>query len=566
MKILVFDFEVYKFDVLLGVYDTYSHEYIQMWNVAKIREYYLNNQNAIWVGHNNEDYDNNILEAVIRDKNPYEVSQNIIVKKKRYYLNIKLYYYDLFQLHPGALKVREAQRGKNISECEIPFDLDRPLRDDEKLIVESYNRDDLDETYSDLVLSKSELQLKIDLIKEFNLSLDALHYTQAQLAESALGAVRDDSLINKPVHPIIYPQLKVNNKEAIEFYLKEGFRNGEKPVITLCGLPHQMGAGGMHAGRKNYHTDTALYLDVSGYYNLVMINYDLLSRAIPEENKKLYESMYYDQIKLKKTNLVKRAVYKTILLAVFGAQMHEKSKFYDPWRGALVPVVGQMFLVDLLEKLEDKIELIQSNTDGIILKPLVEEEVIIGIVKEWQNRTGFVLKIKTIHNIWQRDVNNYIYKDDEGKVHAVGEAVKYYECWDNPMEANSYNSKEPIIIHYCIVDYYMNNIKPETTIVKYAKNLRMFQWICKLNSFDYLTFEKEGNVEILQKVNRCFAGREPGMIYRNKKGKHDRYPSLSDKVFVFNHDLKELDTKKIDYVYYAKRAYERIIAFCGIKK
>ena len=230
---------------------------------------------------------------------------------------------------------------------------------------------------------------------------------------------------------------------------------------------------------------------------------------------------------------------------------------------SLSEIVGQLFLVDLLEKLEGKVELIQSNTDGIIAKPLpgISDNELLEIVNEWQTRTGFVLKMDKIYDIYQRDVNNYIYRDDKGEIHVKGEAVKYYECWENPLLQNSYNSKEPIIIHYCIVEYFMNGKKPEETIVKYAKNLRMFQWICKLQSYDYLTFESVSEVTRLQKVNRVFASKVSGMIYKNKKDKHDRYSNLPDKVFVYNEDLSNLDQKRIDYIYYARRAYERINDF-----
>lgn len=561
MKILIVDFEVFKYDTLLGVYDVNDDRYYQTWNFGEMKEYYYRNQNAIWIGHNNADYDNNILSAIVRGKDPYEVSQDIIVNKRRHFPDIKLNYYDLMQLHPTSLKVMEAALGKNISESSVDFRISRPLTSEEKLEVESYNRDDLDQTFLDLKLSKSEFQLKMDLIREFKLPIDALHYTQAQIAEAALGAIKDDTLVDKPVHPILYPQLKVKNKEALDFYLNEGFKIGEKPIINLCGLDHQMGAGGMHAGEENTYCDWALYLDVSGYYNLVMILYNLLSRAIPEEGKELYKYMYHQQLALKGVDDVKRAVYKTILLAVFGAQMHKGSKLYDPWNGALVPVVGQMFLIDLLEKLEGKVRLVQSNTDGIMVKPLGDEKEVLAIVEEWCTRTGFTIKPKKIYDIYQRDVNNYMYRDDKGKIHTKGEAVGYYECWENPLENNSYNSKEPIIIHYCIVEYLMNGIKPEQTIVKYAKEFRMFQWICKLNSFDYLTFEANGERQVLQKVNRCFASKVPGMIYKNKASKHDRYSNLADRVFVFNNSLDKLNYKDIDYVYYAHRAYERINDF-----
>ncbi len=568
MKILIFDFEVFKYDVLLGVYDANNKSYYQIWDIESIKNFYYNNKDAIWVGYNNSHYDNYILQAIMFDQNPYEISKEIIEKDIKLKLNINLNYYDLINRHFGSLKILEGAVGKNISESEVDFNIDRPLTDEEKLKVESYNRDDLDQTFDDLKMVKSEFQLRLDLIKEFNLSISALHLTEAQIAEKVLKAKKDDSLINKPVLPTLYPQMKINNQEVIKFFLEQRFRYGEKPVVTLCGLEHQMGAGGMHAARKNCKYDFAFYFDVSGYYNLIMINYNLLSRSIPESGKKLYEFMYHEQIRLKKIDPVKRSVYKTILLAVFGAQMNEYSGFYDPWNGALVPVVGQLFLVDLLEKLEGKVELIQSNTDGIIAKPLegITDGQLLDIVKEWQDRTGLVLKMDKIYDIVQRDVNNYMYRDDKGQIHTIGEAVKYYENWENPLLKNSFNSKEPIIIHYGIVDYFMNGITPEETVFKYAKNLRMFQYLCKPQSYDYLTFEKDGKIENLQKINRCFASKESGMVYKNKLNKHDKYASLPDSVFVWNDEILSNNNieklyLKINYNYYIKRIYERINEF-----
>lgn len=566
MKILVYDFEVFKFDTLLGIYDANNKKYIQTWNANEIKRLYYDNLDAIWVGHNNSGYDNFILEAILNGFDPYSVSNNIINNHIKMRFSLPLNYYDIMQLHKTSLKAIEAVVGKNISETEVAFNLDRPLTAQEKLLTEEYNRHDLDQTFENLKMVKSEFQLRLDLIKEFKLPMDALHYTEAQIAEAVLKPKAIYNIENMPVHPILYPQLKLTNKQVLDYYLNEKFKTNEKIEVNFCGVPHIIGAGGMHGAVTNRYFDWAYYFDVSGYYNLIMINYDLLARTIPAEGKQLYVQMYHEQLRLKKIDPVKRALYKTILLAVSGAQRNKHSRMYDPWTGALIPMVGQIFLADLLEKLEGKVELIQSNTDGIIAKPLpgIEKESIIAIINEWQERTGFTLKLDTIYDIYQRDVNNYIYKDADGKIHTKGEAVTYYENWQNPLIANCYNSTEPIILQYCIVNYFMNKIKPEYTVIQYKDNYKMFQYICKTLSYDYLSFENGITNEKLQKVNRCFASKEAGYIYRNKGEKHDRYPSLPDKIFVFNHDLSTLDASKIDYVYYIKRAYAKINNFVQI--
>ena len=45
MKVIVFDFEVFKYDTLLGVYDVNEKKFYQTWNLEEIRRFYWRNQN-----------------------------------------------------------------------------------------------------------------------------------------------------------------------------------------------------------------------------------------------------------------------------------------------------------------------------------------------------------------------------------------------------------------------------------------------------------------------------------------------------------------------------------------
>lgn len=582
-NIIIYDFEVFKYDTLLGAIIINDDEcfILQTWDLDEIRNFYKKNINSIWIGHNNSGYDNFILESIIKKKNPYDTSQELIHSANRFRkLTLHLYYYDIMSRHFGSLKAIECSEGKKISESEISFNIDRRLLDKEKIEVESYNLDDLDQTYDNFISTIDEFNLKLDIAKEFNLSLDVLNMTSTQIAEKVLGAKRIKGIETQYVAPKMYDNLQVKNQELIDFYLNEEFRNGKNIKIMLCGVEHKIGSGGIHGAKKKYHCDFAYYFDVSGYYNLIMILLNLLPRTIPKEGKKLYEYMYHEQLKLKKTNPRKRAVYKEILLAVFGATLNEYCGFYDPNHGTLITMVGQMYAVDLIEKLEGKFDLIQSNTDGIIAAPLpgVTEEDAINIINEWQERTGFVLKLEKVYNIHQRDVNNYMFVEGSGKVHVIGEAVKYYNTWENVLLKNCFYSKEPLITHQAIVEFFVNNKLPEQVIEENKNKLRLFQYICKKGSYDYCVYEitnletNEITQEKVQNINRVFASNselELGMVYKIKTNSKAKISNLPDNIFVYNEEIlsKKAVNKlidKIDYSYYIKRSYERIAEFIDI--
>ena len=584
-RLIIFDFEVFKYDTLLGalIIDNDEISLMQTWDLEEIKNFYYSNINSLWLGWNNERYDNHILQAIIKDANPFKVSKEIIEQDKCKYLTIQLNYYDLMTNHLGSLKAIECSAGKNIHTTDVDFNLNRKLTIEEKELTESYNFDDLEQTLDNFISIKGELSLRMDVISEFDLPLSCLHVTGTQLAEKVLHAESIPGIENWIVKPIMYPQLHVKNKEVINFYMNEDFRKGENITVKLCDVNHNLGSGGIHGARKCCHEDWAYYFDVSGYYNLIMILLGLLPRTIPDQYKEFYKEMYEQQLILKKTNPGKRWVYKVILLSVFGAMTNKFCKFYDPNHGTLVTMVGQMFLVDLLEKLEGKVKLIQSNTDGVVAKPLpgIKEEDVVEIINEWQTRTGFVLKLDKIYDIHQRDVNNYMYKDEKGNIHVLGEAVKYYNAWKNPLEEDVFRAKEPAIIHHCIVEYFINKKLPEEVIEENKKNVRMFQYCCRPNSFDYLEYQLddlntgEVIVEKLQSVNRAFAMKAEnkiGMIYKRKyvgKTTKAKISNLPDSVFVYNDEvlsetaINKLVTK-IDYSYYIRRGYERILEFIDI--
>lgn len=587
MNLIIFDFEVFKYDILLGVHLLEDDKIttIQTWNLDEIRAFYNAHINDIWIGHNISRYDNLILQSIMQGMNEEQVkeySNKIIDMKYKPWLNIHLNYYDTMTAIPCSLKKTEALDGKNISETKVDFRIDRKLTNEEKLLIESYNRDDLNQTESNFFATIGTFNLRIQLIQEFNLSMNALHMTEAQIAETVLHAQKTPGIDSWVLHPFEYPQLQLKNQKIKDFFFTEEFKTGKQMTVNLCGVPHTFGIGGLHAARSKVFYDWAYYFDVSGYYNLVMINYDLLPRSIEKKYEHLYSEMYKQQLEFKKTAPEKRPAYKVILLSVFGAMFNEHCKFYDPYKAALVTMTGQLFVADLLEKLEGKVELIQTNTDGIIAKPLpdVPNEEVVGIINEWQKRTGFVLKLEKIYNIRQRDVNCYCYSttkeitDINSQLSLRGD-LKHFWAENYTYSVKLFSPKEPQIISIALVNYLMFGKKPEETIKEKSHVLRLYQFICNTGTYNWSEYRETDlttnttKVEYLQHINRAFPMKSSnivGQIYKCKQEKQSIIPMLPKSVFVYNDDINSDEVydkikDKIDWQYYIDRTYERIKEF-----
>ena len=592
MNIIIFDFEVFKYDTLLGVIELHNNEekLIQMWNLDDIKNYFYAHRNDLWVGHNNWCYDDLILEGIIENKDPYNLSRTLINSKFKPRCKLKIFSYDLMNSseHKYKLKLTELLIGKNIHTTEVDFNINRPLNEEEILKTNSYNKSDLEQTLYNFKAMYKKVKLRLDIIKEFKLPIiENLKVTGTKLAANVLGAVHDDSIQYKLIKPTIYPQLRLKNKRLLDFYLNEEFRKGCSDVIHVAGADITIAAGGAHSAIKKYHTNKFLYFDVSGYYNLIMINFDLLPRTMNEEAKKLYVYMYHEQLRLKKIDPIRRAMYKTILLSVFGAMNNEFTDFYDPQKALLVTITGQLFIVDLLEKLEGLVKVIQTNTDGIMVEPLDwnDEKKIIGIVEEWESRTGFVIKKEHKYNLWQRDVNCYFCVDDKGVVEYKGDALKNYDIGKDAFSTGDiFNCKEPPIIAQGIIACLKDYIMPEDFVNQHKDDLILFQYIAKQNTYEYITYEtftlldaSSTMIKIDGGICRAFAynnKKTTGMIYKYKtaKGKLSRakVSNLPPSVFIHNQSIldekaiKEIQSQ-IDYDYYIKRIYEKVETFINME-
>ncbi len=591
MNIAIFDFEVFRYDTLLGYgfvdLKTGNCAYKQTWDLNEMRELYNTyGADTIWVGWNSNHYDDLIFEAIVKNQvSPFVKSKELIGQKWKPFCRFPFFGYDLLNgfLNPPSLKLTEALEGDSIDTTEVDFDLQRPLTAEERVQTERYNMSDLKRTYKNFCKFKGKFELRIAMINEFNIPLQqGLRMTGTQIAAAALGAKAVPGIENQKIKPVLYPTLQVKNQEMIDWFLGEKFREKENIRLNICNTTVNFAAGGAHSECYKYHASKAIYADISGYYNLVMMNFDLLPRTLDETGKERYKFMYHEQLRLKKIDPGKRKIYKTICLSVFGAMNNEHTDFYDPQKALLVTSSGEMFMLDLLEKLDGLGTAFNVNTDGIMFEPFDwnDEEKIRNIIQEWVERNGFAVKTGIITDYHGRDVNCYVMHEPDGELCFKGEAVKNYDISDKAFaEGAFFNCKEPPIIAKGIVAAFVDGILPEQFVEQNKNDMRLYQYTCKKNTFDYLAYKmttiNTGSIVEyqIQSPSRCFAKSDISSVgtiikHRIKNGKHTfaKVQNLPDNVFIWNGEILSDEAineiaPQIDYKYYVNRIYERIGEF-----
>ena len=557
-----YDFEVFEYDWLVVLYDMDNRKDTVIVNNSKeLKEYYENHKDSIWVGYNSRHYDQYILKGIICGFDPKDINDWIIVKEKGgwnysdLFKTIPLNNFDIMTTFHG-LKQLEGFMGNMIKESDVSFDTKRKLTKEELEEVIKYCRHDVEQTIRVFLQRKNEFESHLQLITTFKLPLNYISKTKVQLSAIILDAhkqKRDDEF------DIQFPNtLKVKKyKDIVNWYKNPINRDYSKElVVNVANVEHVFAWGGLHGAIPNYIDEgNFLNIDVASYYPALMIEYGWGSRNMSNPDK--YKEIRDTRIKLKKEKNPLQAPYKIVLNGTYGAMKDRFNNLYDPRQANNVCVGGQLLLLDLIEKLEDKCKLIQSNTDGLIVKiDKDNEQEILDICHEWEKRTRMTLEYDYYVKIIQKDVNNYIIVDKDGNYKSKGAYVKKLNDLDNDLP----------IVNKAIVDYFIKGIEPEKTILA-CNDLKMFQNVVKVSSkYMYALY---GDEILKEKCLRVFASKDEndkGVFKLKKEGKNpEKIAGTPIHCFINNEDINIHNRipRKLDKNWYVELAKKRINDFKG---
>lgn len=622
---IFYDFEVFKDDWLAVFIDvTRKTEQVIVNNPDELKALYEANTSNIWVGFNNRHYDQYIMKGILLGMNPKRINDWIILEKREgwqfssVFNKIPMINYDVMPNPPVGLKTMEGFLGSNIKETGVPFDINRKLTKAEIEETIKYCRHDVEQTIKIFLEKIDEFNAMHGIVQAFPnmVNLSNIGDSEARITAKVLGCVKQD--FKDEFDYFFLPCLRLNKykyvqdwfeekkKEALAMdlqncdeYDKKLWYKSQNLDTVVAGIPHSFGFGGLHGAASTpiHRTGQILHVDVNNYYPSMLIAWGLVTRAATNDNYHLVyntrKSMKAKQIaaakagnKAEAKNWKKAQLpYKKMLNALSGGMKDETNPAYDPRNNNCMCINGQLMLLDLIEHLEviPGFELIQSNTDGLIIWiPDTDEafEMVDDICWEWEQRCStdqcsILLELDNISEIYQKDVNNYLWVGADGSVERIGAYVKELSATDNDLP----------ILNKALVEYMVHKTPVEQTINQ-CDDLIMFQKIVKLSEkFDWVEHEhctpvitKKGKrvikevyeypekVKYSYKSYRVFASnsQDDGRLLRRKKvkTKGDKFGNTPDHCFICNDDVCGVKVpKNLDKSWYIDLAKKRLKQF-----
>lgn len=590
MKLATYDVEVFAHDWLVSIKDKETGRRTKIWNDNEAVKACLDDE-IIYVGFNSKHYDQFIIKAIVCDFTPEEikrVSDFIIGGGQGWECpELKDFYFKFNNvdikddMQMGlSLKAIEGHLGMSVQESTVPFDIDRPLTEAERKETEFYCDHDVDTTERLIDLRKDYLKNKINIGRLAGLDdVRAMSMTNAKLTAALLKASKvphddereyqyPDNLLREYIPSEVFEFFDKMKDETLTD--KEVF--SDKLEISIGECPVTIGYGGIHGAIPNYIWQESgdgqiiRNQDVGSYYPHLMTIYGYTSRNIPQAE--IFSDVLERRMKAKAEGDTATAnALKLVVNTAYGASLNKYNDLFDPLMGRSVCITGQLFLLELAERLYKEVpnlRIVQLNTDGIMVEFHQDYyEKADEIFKEWQERTGFELEEDSIKQIAQKDVNNYIEVQPNGKAKSKG---GYLVRGIAPAGAFNINNNA-CIVATALKEFFLNRTPVEETI-NGCTDIFQFQLIAKAGAkYKEAYHLVDGEKEPVQKVNRVYATADEryGKLFKVKTEDEStaKIEMLPEHCIIDNDNKLTIDD--VDRTFYIEMAKKRINDFMGIK-
>ena len=372
MSLIVYDCEVFAYDYLVTLKDKETGRKTRIWNDNEAVKACISEDN-LYIGFNSKHYDQCIIKAICCGFTPQEVKQvnDFIIGGGQGWDHPMLrpiyFYFNNADIKDDmqmglSLKAIEGHLGISVKESTVPFDIDRPLTEEERREVEFYCDHDVDTTDKLIDIRKEYLKSKIQVGRLVGISdAKAMSMTNAKLTAALLKASpvpHDDernysyppNLVKDYIPPEVFEFFDQMHDPSIAD--KDLFKS--KINFEVGGCPCVIGFGGIHGAIPTFQEEaqgerTIRNYDVASLYPSLMIKCGYTSRNIP--SAATFEEVYHTRLAAKKSGDKATAnALKLVLNTTYGAMLNKYNDLFDPLMGRSVCVSGQLFLLELASR------------------------------------------------------------------------------------------------------------------------------------------------------------------------------------------------------------------------
>src|SRR5690625_1705795 len=554
-------------------------------------------ENHWWVGYNSESYDNHLIQFILNNESRFsqldpdqltallhKESSDIIEDDKIKYRPISFNYIDLMRVAYiwKSLKMVGVDLKHNRIQ-DLPKHFNHYVEDHEVDEIIEYNHNDVEITLKLYMHQRKKIQLRKDLSKKYGHNLMSL--PDSSIADVILEndyervtGIPKWQFRRQNTHreivkfeDWILPQIEFKSRHLNKLLSDIKRSSGNKD--TKIEFRQRVGEtrydilkGGIHSYRdaEIFEADNEHYIidaDVQSYYPNLMINFGIKPEHLQNSFLTLLEQYTTTRVKAKKDDPVAAAGLKIVILAIFGKMGSPTHFLYDLKAMYGVTLNGQLFLLMLIEALENEgISVFYANTDGVTARvPVDKVEAYNQVCEWWQEITGLTLEFERYKKCINRDVNNYIWIPEDDS-----ESVKYkgffdYSRWNDPTKGY-----DKPVIPMSISEYFINGTPVEEFITNHD-DIYDFCMAQKVGSGHNVYYRHVRDdilvVDKQQDTNRYYVGKKGGNLFKKKGSRETSLVSNQGVILLNGATTTKASDHPIKYGYYIREAKEVINLF-----
>ena len=279
--------------------------------------------------------------------------------------------------------------------------------------------------------------------------------------------------------------------QSLHSLVLRGEKGEFERTFTYAGTSYTLATGGLHSNEipaiyVANDKQTIVDRDVASYYPNLIRSLKVCQKHLnPKAWFRIADTIIDERLehkhlaKDKSLNLIQRMKHTTAAAClkivanagIFGKMGSEKSFLCDKKAMYKVTINGQLFLLMLIERLEDAgIHVISANTDGIVtIVPKGLEETADNICHWWEKHLGLELEFTSYSKYITEGVNSYLTVKTDGK--------KKFKGRMNPkmyLEDLSKGYNSPIVAK-AVTEYFING----TPVMETLRNNKSILDFCR---------------------------------------------------------------------------------------